>query len=123
MASFKMVEIVGEKFGVKFERVKGFILGLQVKFSKRGGVRISLFGWSMFIGIIPIKQTVSGEVANGDSLDEILSSGGKKTEFSIEYNLSKKSPASRDSVVKNLDPKEGTNASETETHSDGRLLD
>lgn len=90
MVTFTVKQITGSKFGVRFERMKGFILGVQASLQKNGGVRLSLCGWSLWIGMIPIRKVTTGLVANGDPLDEILAGKGKTAGFEIEYRLPEK---------------------------------
>jgi len=80
---------VGSKFGVRFQRMQGFIIGLQASFRTGGGVRLSLCGWSLWIGMVPVREVTKGDVVNGDPLDKILAENGKSGSFSIEYKLSK----------------------------------
>lgn len=90
MVTFTVKQITGTKFGVRLDRMEGFILGVQASFRKNGGVRLSLCGWSLWIGMIPIRKVTTGLVANGDPLDEILAGKGKTAGFEIEYRLPEK---------------------------------
>jgi hypothetical protein len=89
MASYTVTQIAGSKFGVRFERMKGFLLGIQTSLTRTGGVRLSLCGWSLWVGMIPVRKVTKGLVANGDPLDEILAGKGKAG-FEIEYRLPEK---------------------------------
>ena len=91
MVQYTVVRTVGSKFGVRIERMEGFILGIQAAFRKRGGVRLSLFGWSLWVGMIPIREIKRGDVAGGDPLDALLAEQGRKMEVvtSIEYDFNK----------------------------------
>jgi hypothetical protein len=91
MVGYTVTQVTGSKFGVRFERIKGFLLGIQASLTRTGGVRLSLCGWSLWIGMIPVRKVKRGQVVNGDPLDEILAGKGKTASFEIEYRLPEKS--------------------------------
>ena len=90
MVGYTVTQITGSKFGVRFDRMKGFLIGIQASLTRTGGVRLSLCGWSLWIGMIPVRKVTRGLVANGDPLDEILTERGKTAAFEIEYRLPEK---------------------------------
>lgn len=90
MVTYTCTQITGSKFGVRVDRMKGFILGVQASLRKNGGVRLSLCGWSLWVGMIPVRTVTKGLVAGGDPLDEILAGKGKTAGFEIEYRLPEK---------------------------------
>jgi hypothetical protein len=87
MVTCKVVRTVGYKFGYDIRRSEGFLLGIQVALRKRGGVQLSLFGWCLFIGKIPVQEVSEGLVAGGDALDAMLEKNGKDMELSVCYTL------------------------------------
>ncbi len=91
MVGYTVTQVTGSKFGVRFERMKGFLIGVQASLTRTGGVRLSLCGWSLWIGMIPVRKVTRGQVVNGDPLDEILAGKGKTASFEIEYRLPEKS--------------------------------
>mgnify|MGYP001188612797 CR=1 FL=1 len=90
MVKCTVVKTTGHKFSYEVRRAEGFLLGLQVALRRKGGVQVSLFGWSLFIGMVPVREVTESTVGGSDALDKILAANGKQMDISVTYELDTK---------------------------------